>query len=325
MVDLDKDEILSWVKAVKQLGKARTKANMTRLIDLNPVELFEIRFLKKEAINYEELQDGFVELYEKFCERVIAGSDYEAGSGRLVDSISSFAKLIYLMDLGYGIYVSILFSRADLIEPHYQASKKIKQAFEILLKKRWYLHEYLDPFSSHKIKLDREKSLIEAGVDFLVRSGYSTDAMLKEYSQLTWDLMQAKNLNNSSVRDLVIDLLNKENKALRIDETDPKINRESFFHEINRIIPDFKFSDFKMEFDREKSQLILSGNVFGKPMTCVVNYGDGLDKIADLLNPLIEKNTGLSLLCVDKLSGFKFVLVTKERKEGLRKNILVYS
>lgn len=325
-MSVTKEEIISWIKSVKQLSKARNKADMTMLMDIRPIEVFENRFLKLGQIDLKELEEGFLNLYEKFCTRIIAGSDYEAGSGRMVDSISSFAKLIYLMDLGYGIYVGVLFDRRDLVQPHFEHKKEIEQAFDILFKKRFYLHQYLDPFADLKIKVESEISRIGSGLNFLNDSGLLTSTMIDEYEIAVKNMRQSNQISLSSIRELVVELLEKEGKAFSLDESDPKIRQENFFEKVNKIIPGFNLTNFNREFDSDKSQIKLMAEIFDKPMECVVNYGDGLDKIADLLNPLIEKNTGKSLLCIDKLTGsYKFVLVPVEKKNLLKKNPLVYN
>lgn len=296
--DINKDalnkKLANWIKLLRKIDKQRQKNKYGILFDAKMFSLLEneIRFTHKTDT---DIKLYFLDFYENFCRRIIDASRYEAGSGKIVDAISSVTKTIYALDKGYEIYSDIALGLPNIVlREHIEKGKQISQAFNILLQKRWALWMYLDPFGGLEVEDKLKQKWMSQGYSFIEACGYDNLIPKDEY------LEQAKYVEDIvGIRKIVFYLLNSKKKAIileRVSDTDTTIN---LFARLADILPEAKIKNFKKEYGEQ--EIFVTGYILGQKIDIKTGYDTPNREYLNLINPIVEAKLNKTIVY---LSGF---------------------
>ena len=157
-------EIEQWVNEIRLLHEYRSSNNFNMLFDFYPVDNFSVIYFGKQKKTEKEIEDGFVDMFEKFCNRIIDTAEFESSSNRVSDELSSVSKTLYLVDWGFDIYSSIVGRYTnDEIKSKFDVSENIYQALDIVAGKRLAIARIIDPFDfiRSEIKYQTEEKYTE--------------------------------------------------------------------------------------------------------------------------------------------------------------------
>jgi len=170
------EEIKNWVNEIKDLHDARTRENLNLLFDYNPIDSFNLSFLNGRYAE-EEITQEFLNVYEKFCSRIIDAAQYQSESQRVSEQFTSVSLMLHLMDKGFDIYADILnkFDKS-LIRKRLENSQMIYKALEVISHKRNAVIKMIDPFDSAFFDIEYQIKTPDDAYKFIadkIRANYS--------------------------------------------------------------------------------------------------------------------------------------------------------
>jgi hypothetical protein len=315
-------DIKEWVKLAKEIFNERKEKNYNILFDIVPVENFEIALTNHQEDN--EFKEKFLEMYSKFCLRILDSAEYESKSGRISDSFTSLSKTCYLMDLGFSIVSDILipdYSKSQRKEK-FELSQSINNAYEVLFAKRNAIYSYIDPFAEIYTELEESARYAREGYKLVELFGLSSSLSAEEYTKLLDEVFAKREEDYPKlvIRDVIYEILEKNNLCFKVSITE---GEQVLFDRIGVLIPEFKIEEYNKEYLSEKEFTKHKFRLFGENVELDIPYSGGKEAIVEMINPLIEKNVGKSIVAIER-SEDVFVVVPSDKKEELLSNSLFF-
>lgn len=145
------EQVKNWLKLGEETVAERRERKLNSLFEGKSLSDFskKIEEYKKRDEGVKIIFEDFFKIFKGCFDEIVAGSIEIQRPGKAIDSVSSISKVIYFLDFGYELFVSILLENfsSDEVKRYSSIVKPMDAAYLNLLEKRKALMSYLYPFS----------------------------------------------------------------------------------------------------------------------------------------------------------------------------------